>query len=354
MKLLIVTQTIDIHDPILGFFVRWTEEFAKNCEAVEVCALNVGEHNLPQNVTVHCLGKSEGKSKIIWLWRLWKLSWSRRKQYDTVFVHMNPEYVLYGSGVWKLLNKTIGFWYAHGAVSFRLRVASWLSRYIFTSTEQGYRFESAKRKIVGQGIDTDIFTPPTNETRTIDKTESVQLVTVGRVSISKRLETLVHAVKLLLDDGQDATLDIVGVPITADDKKYQEQLMQLIKQQGLEQAITFVGSLDQKALAPYVADHHIFIQNGNTGSLDKVLLESLASGVPTVSSNESYRSLVLPVQPQFSYPLDDQAALASSVTAIIGDYKTYLHSADQLREKIQTDHSIGGLISHILSHYQTD
>ena len=59
MKLLILTQKVDKNDPILGFFHRWVEEFARHCEQVTVIALGVGEYDLPQNVRVFSLGKEQ-------------------------------------------------------------------------------------------------------------------------------------------------------------------------------------------------------------------------------------------------------------------------------------------------------
>jgi hypothetical protein len=60
MKLLIITQKVDINDPILGFFHRWIEEFAKHCEKITVICLYKGTYNLPNNVKVLSLGKEEG------------------------------------------------------------------------------------------------------------------------------------------------------------------------------------------------------------------------------------------------------------------------------------------------------
>jgi len=64
MKLLIVTQTIDSNDPVLGFFVRWVEEFSKQCEEVTVICLQKGEYELPKNVRVFSLGKESTKSTV--------------------------------------------------------------------------------------------------------------------------------------------------------------------------------------------------------------------------------------------------------------------------------------------------
>src|SRR3989344_3255575 len=133
MRLLIVTQKVDRNDPILGFFHRWIEEFAKHCEQVTVIALGVGEYHLPQNIRVFSLGKEEQLRKrtdlknskrsvpveqlrkIKYIVHFYRLIWRERKNYDAVFVHMNQEYVLLGALLWKLLRKKITMWRNHHA-----------------------------------------------------------------------------------------------------------------------------------------------------------------------------------------------------------------------------------------------
>ena len=56
-RLLITTQAVDLDDPVLGFFHRWIEEFAKHCESISVICLKEGRHDLPDNVHVYSLGK---------------------------------------------------------------------------------------------------------------------------------------------------------------------------------------------------------------------------------------------------------------------------------------------------------
>ena len=133
MKLLVVTQVIDINHPILGFFHGWVEELASHCEQVHVICLQAGKYSLPANVTVHSLGKEEGKGRSTYLYRFFKLIWQLRKHYDGVFVHMNQIYVLLGAPLWRLLNKKVGLWYAHGTVTLSLRLATIFTNKIFTS-----------------------------------------------------------------------------------------------------------------------------------------------------------------------------------------------------------------------------
>src|SRR5262245_47547882 len=103
MKLLVVTQTLDLNDPILGFFHRWVEEFAKHFDTVTVIALKVGAHNLPKNVAVHSLGKEIGLERGPRILRYVGLLLRLRREYTHVFAHMNPEYVIGGGLMWRLL-----------------------------------------------------------------------------------------------------------------------------------------------------------------------------------------------------------------------------------------------------------
>ena len=68
---LIITQIIDKDDPILGFFHRWVEEFAKHIDHIDVICLKKGEHTLPSNVSVYSLGKEGGESRIKYTFRVY-------------------------------------------------------------------------------------------------------------------------------------------------------------------------------------------------------------------------------------------------------------------------------------------
>ncbi len=57
MKLLILTQKVDVDDDVLGFMHGWIAEFAKSCEQVIVICLQRGRYEFPKNVKVLSLGK---------------------------------------------------------------------------------------------------------------------------------------------------------------------------------------------------------------------------------------------------------------------------------------------------------
>lgn len=282
MKLLIITQKVNREDQVLGFFHRWIEEFAKNVESVNVICLEKGDFNLPHNVKVFSLGKEDGVGKIGRLINFYKYIWKLRKEYDSVFVHMNQIYILLGGIFWKILKKKISLWYAHGKVSLDLKISEKLVDYIFTSTSGGFRINSSKVKIIGQGIDTNLFKPTS-----ISKNKK-QVITVGRISEVKNIDLIVK----IISENPDFTLDIVGAPIRQKDFDYAKGIYLEVQKNNLSNRINFIGPVSQENLTEKYNNAHIFINLSKTGSLDKAILEAMACGLQILTTNEAAKNLV--------------------------------------------------------------
>lgn len=54
------------------------------------------------------------------------------REYDEVFVHMNPEYIVLGGLFWRMHGKRIVLWYVHKSVTMWLRLAEILCNRIGT------------------------------------------------------------------------------------------------------------------------------------------------------------------------------------------------------------------------------
>ncbi len=345
MRLLIVTQVVDQHDPILGFFHRWITEYARACEHVYVLCLREGTHALPKNVTVLSLGKEKGYRRLSYLRLFFSYIWKYRREYDAVFVHMNQIYVVLGGLLWRLWGKHIGLWYAHGATSLSLRIATFLTHHVFTSTASGFRLKSRKVRIVGQGIDTELF-PRCSDTYDASR---IRVVCVGRIGPIKRNEILIDAIAYLRGRGIDATATFVGETI---DRSYHSSLRTQIAGKNLESAVSFTGAVSPEEVSAYICEADVFANPSATGSLDKVGLEALVSGVPVVTSNPAFREVLGIYAERLMFPSDDAEALADRITV--------LHTAPDRRELIEAlsemvrkKHSVEALIPRILAHYTT-
>ncbi len=334
MKLLIVTQVLDKNHPILGFFHRWVEEFAKNCERVTVLCLEEGEHDFPENVMVHSLGKEfQRRSFLVYVFRLNCLSLKLRKEYDVVFVHMIPEYVLSAGVLWKFLRKRVGLWYTHGSVSHSLRIAEKLVDQIFTAAKEGCNLKSMKVLVTGHGIDTERFAPCASE-------KSIDLVTVGRIAKSKNLESLIDSL-VMVNETQQTHLSIVGDAITNAEKKYKHYIESYIEKKGVEHDVHFTGTVGQENLPEVLTSARLFVTAAQNGSLDKAVLEAMSCGLHVVSMAPGTISANLKEN-----QVTTSSQLASQIVQLLGSGSTF---AESNREEVLQNHSLKSLINKLVT-----
>jgi glycosyltransferase involved in cell wall biosynthesis len=335
MKLLIVTQKVNKSDPILGFFHRWIEEFAKNVEKLTVICLEEGEYGLPDNARVLSLGKEDHVSRFTYIFRFYKYILNQRKEYDAVFVHMNPIYVVLGGFVWKMFGKRIGLWYTHKNVDIKLRLAEEISDIVFTASKESFRLGSNKLKVMGHGIDPMIFHSSSGL-----KSERKVIVTSGRISPTKNIRLMIEAFSHMTV--RDSSMVIVGSPTTDMEKSYKGELDALVSKLGVGDRVFFTGNKSQEEVADILRSADLFINLSNTGSLDKAVLEAMASGVYTLSSNEAFRNTA----DQF---LDN--VTVSNLSRIM-DLALRENRIGSKREHIESEHNLGNLIKRIILAYE--
>ena len=341
MKLLIVTQAVDAEDPVLGFFHRWIEEFAKHCEQIEIICLKEGKHSLPANVRVHSLGKPA--SRIKYVWNFYRYIFSLN--YDAVFVHMNAEYVVLGGPLWKILGKRVVLWYAHRAVSLKLRIAVTLADAVATPAPESLRIKSEKITITGHGIDTATFASrPIPE---IQKS-APRIISVGRITPIKNLETLVEAVALLRNGGILATADLIGATVTPSDIAYEKRLHALVEKLKLKHAISFLGSRPNIAMPEIYSSYDISVNLCPTGGLDKAVLESMAVGLPTMVSNEAFKTYFGIYTNRLVFSLRDSADLAKKLKELV-ESPDVPEIQRFLRQKAYVSADVNGVVSAIIS-----
>ncbi len=293
MNLLIVTQKIDKDDENLGAFYSWFEEFAKKCNKVVIIAHSIGNATLPANVEIYSWGKRKEYSSWRRLWKFWGLFSNYYALSDAVLFHQIPEFVIASAPFLLSLKKKSALWYAHKSVTWKLKIAERMVDFIFTSSANGFRLPSKKVHIVGQAINTDLFKPA--ETNSSPK-DILRVVTVGRISPVKDYDTIIRACGILKKEwDKKFSLSIVGGPMRQKDYAYLEALRDMVVEEGLEGIVNFLGSKSYLEIPKILGEHDMFINVSRTGSLDKAVLEAMASGLTVLCANEAYES-ILPEQ----------------------------------------------------------
>ena len=263
MKLLILTQKVDRKDPILGFFHRWIEEFAKRYEFVTVICLEKGKYDLPSNVKVLSLGKEERNSKVRYIVLFYKYIWRERNNYDAVFVHMNQEYVLLGWKIWKLLGKKIYLWRNHAKGNILTDLSVLLSNKVFCTSPQAFTARFKKTEIMPIGVDTEFFKHDPNVVR--GKNSALFL---GRISPVKEVLEMIDWIKR-----NNFSATIAG-PILPEDKEYGESVLK-----SLTPKMKYIGPVTQEGARKLYQSHEIYINFTPAGSMDKTIVEAAACGM---------------------------------------------------------------------------
>ncbi|MDB5266908.1 MAG: hypothetical protein JWN89_723 [Parcubacteria group bacterium] len=339
MRLIICTQKLDQKDPILGFFHAWVEEFAKHCELVTVVCLEEGAHDLLENVRVFSLGKEKGRSRLAYLSNFYKTIVRTRHDYDTVFVHMNPEYAVLGGPIWKMMNKKIALWYTHREVDEKLRIGEKFADIIFTASKEGFGLQSRKVRVVGHGIDINKFPPITS-----DLSKDREILYLGRITKIKNIETILQAFPLLPDVSR---LRLAGPTVTREDAVYKAALEKMIEALGIGQKVVWDGSgEDDRTFTPST----ISVNASPDGGMDKAVLGSIAAGAPAFASNAAFRNVFGEYADTFLYPYGDERSLAEKIKAFLAlpdDVRA--HTLETLKGKVRREYSTEAVVGKIMA-----
>jgi glycosyltransferase involved in cell wall biosynthesis len=340
MKILITTQAVDLDDPVLAFFCRWLEEFALRCERVEVICLREGQHELPGNVRVHVLPRGRIARAV----EVKRLAWGLRREYDAVFVHMNPEYLIVAGPLWKILRKRVVLWYTHRQVNLKLRVALLFASTVATAAPESFRMASPKVHAVGHGIDVERFRDAHG---TALPHEPPRLICVGRITPIKRLEVLIEALALLRKRGILASAELVGAPAVPADHAYEARLRALAQERDVSGQVTFVGQVPNDQMPEHYAFADLSINLAPTGGIDKAVLESMAAGTLPVVANRAFEAYFGDAAPRLLFTEDDVQDLADKIQALVR-----APDFPQLRELLaataRSRASIPGVVSAIM------
>lgn len=319
--------------------MRWIEEFAKHVSRLTVICLEEGAHHLPENVSVRSLGKEENNfpffKKSKYAWRFLKYLWQDRRNYDAVFVHMNPEYVLLGGPLWRLFGKKVGFWYTHQSERF-LKSALLFVTHVFTPSKESFPLQTRKVRVVGHGVDTEFFTP---RPRNLSAHPPI-ILSDTRLTPSKHVEQTLEISKELGRFRMAHTIHIIGAAITVLDKDYEKALRERVQREHL--SISFLGGIPFKLVPDYYGKADLFINHANVGALNKTVLQAMAMNIPVFTSNESYRGIL----PDAHLVPKDAKVFAEKVQEYL--QKPFVVS---YRELILRDHSLQALIPKILHYY---
>jgi L-malate glycosyltransferase len=132
----------------------------------------------------------------------------------------------------------------------------------------------AEIHVIPNGVELERFKPVKNR----QKIEDLRILTVGRLSVTKRIEMLVSAVELIRKQFPVATLKIAG------GGGLENRLRQFIKDKGMEDCVTVLGIIPAEQMPELYRQSDIFISASEQEGMSNAMLEAMASGVPIITT----------------------------------------------------------------------
>jgi glycosyltransferase involved in cell wall biosynthesis len=314
-------------------------------EALDVICLSKGAHDLPENVQLWSMGKERGKNRPRELWNFLRGLARFAPKADVIFGHMIPRYVLIAAPWAWLYRKPMVLWYTHRSVTLELRLAHALVRRVVTASPESYGLPGDKVQIIGHGIDMSAFKPA----------ESLPgerlILAVGRLSPIKNYDALLHGLAALRARGgfDDVRLVIAG-GTTPEQADHEQKLRNLTKELGLADQVDFRGPVPPGDVPALYRLAMVTANLCPTGGLDKVVLESLASAVPVVVHNATFRPLLADVADQLWAETLDPTAVADHLAAVLTlDPAERAALGHRLAGRVRADYALEGLVERLVA-----
>jgi glycosyltransferase involved in cell wall biosynthesis len=345
MHVVILTQVLDRQDAVLGFFHGWTEHFARHVERLTVMAQRVGRVELPAHVQVVPLGKDEGGGRGTMMKRVTQHLVALRDadRPDAIWAHMVPKLVLCAAPVALPRGIPIYLWYTHASVDWSLRAAVPFVKKVFTASAESFRLPLREEKllITGHGIDCSHFGVGRGP-------RPVDALVVGRIAPSKGQDEIIKALAHMQPIPRT---EIVGDILLEKDEVYRDRLLALVRmnpQLGVK--LSMRGAVPWPDIPALMRRARVLVDASHTGSIDKVVLEAMASGTVPLTCNEAFAPLFGELSDRLMYGRSQAGELAHKLTKLLSlSPEEHAALGEQVRGLVLAHHDLAALVPRLVA-----
>jgi glycosyltransferase involved in cell wall biosynthesis len=268
-KLVFVTQRIDPADPDLGAATALVWALAARVDELAVLALDGDATVLPPNARLRTFGAPTRIGRGL----RFEVALARelRDRPLAVVAHMSPIYAVLAAPLARPRGVGVILWFTHWRQSPLLRAAERACTAVVSVETGSFPLASRKLRPIGHGIDLSDF-PCIDRS---DHRPPLRVVSLGRTSPAKGLDTIVEGVRLARERGVDVELELRGPSVTAEEREHKARLGIVQPPLPRQEIPTLLGRAD------------ILVNNMRAGAPDKVVYEACATCLPVLASNPS-------------------------------------------------------------------
>jgi glycosyltransferase involved in cell wall biosynthesis len=206
--------------------------------------------------------------------------------------------------------------------------------------------KAAEITVIGNTVDTGFFGQETTRIRTRLAQESQKHLTyVGYLTPRKNVQQLTVVLKELLQIRKDIMLDIVG------DGESMTKLKSVVKENNLENYVTFHGFKQKEELPKYLAISNCFLFQTDFDIWGLVLNEAMASGIPCLSSVNAgaTEDLIKEGITGFKVNFEESKQVAEKINWILNNPTEMTELASRAENFITTEYSLSKCAERIVT-----
>lgn len=291
------------------------------------------------------------------IWYLWR----RRADYDVIHVHgLNYHtFAAVLAGRWcnrPVIAKLANSGQASDVKKMQQDRQLALARFMLPTALQCDRFVALNKKVVAEltavnvppariielpnGVETDTVPAKTS----YELHQPARLVYVGRLHPQKGIDTLLHALRQLLDH-HDIHLQLLG------DGPIRDELVSLAEELGITTHVEFHGQTDQVQAHLQQAD--LFVLPSRAEGISNALLEAMACGLPViVSAIPGNVDVIEHNHNGLRFTVDDSDALAHHLTTLLTQPERRERLGRQARQTVERHYSLNVVADQYITLYR--
>ena len=326
MKLVVVTQQVDPGSAVLGATVPKLRALAERVDELVVLADSAVDGALPDNVRVRTFRASRRSGRGLRFETALARELARRPRPAAVLAHMCPIYAVLAAPLARPTGVKVLLWFNHWRRSRLLSTATAMSSAVLSVEARTFPFATRKLRAIGHGVDVSDLPCVSRPER-----EALTLLALGRTSPAKGLETIIRAVRQVVE----VRLRIVGPSVTEEERLHRIALERFVIELGLIDRVDITGPVPRHAVPALYGDVDALVNDMREGATDKVVYEAAATCMPVIASNQAFDTL-LPPQLRFEHGNAD--SLAESIRWLLEADRESIGRT--LRASVLREHSV--------------